>query len=91
MQCRAATNHFWISMSNSSGYYAPYPSCFIQPDGMILRQLRFNRPGMIVNTVDPKRKFYDPMTKFREMAINGILNNGPAATNDPRSKDTKTL
>ncbi|MHC4489288.1 MAG: carbon-nitrogen hydrolase family protein, partial [Planctomycetota bacterium] len=40
MQCRAATNHFWVSMSNSSGYYSPYPSCFIQPDGKIARQLR---------------------------------------------------
>jgi predicted amidohydrolase len=91
MQCRAATNHIWVSMSNSSGYYSPYPSCFIQPDGMILSQLRSNRPGMIVNTVDLKRKFYDPMTKFRDMAIAGTLNNGPAATNDPRSKDTKSL
>ena len=31
MQCRAGTNHFWVSMSNSSGYYSPYPSCFITP------------------------------------------------------------
>ena len=91
MQCRAATNHFWISMSNSSGYYSPYPSCFIQPDGIILSQLRINRPGMIVNTVDLKRKFYDPMKKYREMAMNGVLNNGPAATNDPRSRDTKGI
>lgn len=91
MQCRAATNHFWVSMSNSSGYYAPYPSCFIQPDGMIASQSRFNRPGMIVNTVDPNRKFYDPMTKFRDMAIKGILNNGPAAKKDPRSQNTTCL
>ncbi|MBL7152464.1 MAG: carbon-nitrogen hydrolase family protein [Phycisphaerae bacterium] len=91
MQCRAATNHFWVSMSNSSGYYSPYPSCFIQPDGMIVSQLRSNRPGMIVNTVDLKRKFYDPMKDYRDMAINGTLNNGPAANDDPRSKDTKSL
>ena len=89
MQCRAATNHFWVSMSNSSGYYSPYPSCFIQPDGMIVGQLRSNRPGMIVNTVDLKRKFYDPMKNYRDMAIGGILNNGPAATEDPRSADVR--
>ena len=86
MQCRAATNYFWVSMSNSSGYYSPYPSCFIQPDGMIVRQLRANRPGLMVNTVDLGRKFYDPMADFRDMAISGKLNNARQAVNDPRSR-----
>jgi predicted amidohydrolase len=85
MQCRAATNHFWVSMSNSSGYYSPYPSCFIQPDGKIVRQLRTNRPGLMVNTVDLNKKFYDPMANFRNMVINGKLNNSQQAVNDPRS------
>lgn len=91
MQCHAATNHFWISMTNSSGYYSPYPSCFIQPDGMIAEQLRANRPGMMVDTVDLNREFYDPMTDFREMALAGKLNNSPGNINDPRSKDTTIL
>jgi predicted amidohydrolase len=91
MQCRAATNHFWISMTNSSGYYAPYPSCFIQPDGGIAKQLRANRPGMMANTVDLSREFYDPMTGFREMALAGKLNNSPGDINDPRSKNTTML
>ena len=82
MQCRAATNHMWVSMSNSSGYYSPYPSCFIRPDGMIVHQLRTNRPGLMVNTVDLGRKFYDPMANFRNMAISGKLNNAPTAVND---------
>lgn len=76
MQCRAATNHFWVSMANASGYYAPYPSCFIQPDGVIVKQLRQNKPGVMVNTVDLSRKFYDPMTGIRELAISGKLSNG---------------
>ena len=76
MQCRAATNHFWISMSNSSGYYSPYPSCFIQPDGRIVKQLKQNRAGLMVNTIDLKKKFYDPMAGFRDMAIAGKLSNG---------------
>ena len=75
MQCRAATNYFWISMSNSSGYYSPYPSCFIQPDGRIVKQLKQNRAGLMVNTVDLKKKFYDPMADFRDMAIAGKLSN----------------
>jgi predicted amidohydrolase len=51
MQCRAATNYFWVSMANSSACYSPYPSCFIQPDGVIVKQLRLNRAGMMVNTM----------------------------------------
>jgi predicted amidohydrolase len=91
MQCRAATNHFWVSMSNSSGYYAPYPSCFIQPDGKIVGQLRGNRPGLMVNTVDPARKFYDPMADFRDMAVAGALSNGPKTPKDPRSRNKTSL
>ncbi len=91
MQCRAAENHFWVSMANSSGYYAPYPSCFIQPDGKIVRQLRANRPGMMINTVDLGRKFYDPMKNFRDMAIAGALSNGPGYINDLRSKNRTGL
>jgi predicted amidohydrolase len=91
MQCRAATNHMWVSMSNSSGYYSPYPSCFIQPDGKIVRQLRANRSGLMVNTVDLNRKFYDPMANFRDMAIDGKLNNARQAVKDPRSRKRTNL
>ena len=91
MQCRAATNHFWISMANSSGYRAPYPSCFIVPDGEIIGQLRSNRAGTMVNNVDLSRKFYDPMVGFRDMAAAGKLNNSPKTIKDLRSINTKIL
>ncbi len=91
MQCHAATNHFWVSMTNSSGYYSPYPSCFIQPDGVISGQLRPNRPGLMVNTVDLGRDFYDPMADFRELAVAGHLTNGPGDIDDPRSRDVTVL
>ena len=91
MQCRAATNHFWISMANASGYYSPYPSCFIQPDGKIARQLRANRAGLMVNTVDLNKKFYDPMAGFRDMAIAGKLSNAPKTIRDARSRNTTIL
>jgi len=91
MQCRAATNNFWISMANASGYYSPYPSCFIQPDGQIARQLRANRAGLMVNTVDLKKKFYDPIANFRDMAIAGKLSNGPENNRDRRTKTTNRL
>ena len=82
MQCHAATNHFWVSMANSSGYYSPYPSCFIQPDGRIVKQLKQNRAGLMVNTIDLGKKFYDPMADFRDMAINGALSNAPKIIRD---------
>jgi len=91
MQCHAATNHFWVSMANASGYYSPYPSCFIQPDGMIVRQLTANRPGIMVNTVDLSKEFYDPMAGLRNMVIAGALSNGPKVIKDPRSRNTRCL
>lgn len=91
MQCRAATNYFWISMTNPSGYYSPYASCFIQPDGRIIARLKSNRAGVMVNTVDTKRKFYDAPGKFRKISVAGKLSNGPAADNDPRSKNRKVF
>jgi len=91
MQCRAATNHFWVSMANSSGYYSPYPSCFIQPDGRIVKQLKQNRAGLMVNTVDLSKKFYDPMADFRDIVVAGAFSNGPKTIDDPRSKNTKIL
>ncbi|MHC4157736.1 MAG: carbon-nitrogen hydrolase family protein [Planctomycetota bacterium] len=91
MQCRAATNHFWVSMANSSGYYSPYPSCIIAPDGKIVKQLRQNKAGIMVNTVDMKKKFYDPMVDFRNMAIAGKLSNTPRTIRDLRSENTTTI
>ena len=76
MQCRAATNHFWISMTNSSAYYAPYPSCFIQPDGKIADRLNFHRPGIMLNTVNTKQCFYDAPGPFRQSAMDGKLHSG---------------
>jgi len=91
MQCHAATNHMWVSMTNSCGRYSPYPSCFIQPDGVIAEQLPLNRPSMMVNTVDLNRDFYDPMAGFREMALAGRLTNGDGDIDDPRSKDVTNI
>jgi predicted amidohydrolase len=91
MQCRAATNHFWVSMTNSSGRYSTYPSCFIQPDGVIVRQLRQNQAGSMVNIVDLNKEFYDPMAPFRDMAVSGQLTNTAENVEDPRSQNTAEL
>ena len=86
MQTRAATNYFWISMSNSSAYYSAYPSCFIQPDGKIAAHLRFHQQGIMLNTVDVKQQFYDASGRFRNLAMNGILTNGQKSITDERSR-----
>ncbi len=91
MQCRAASNHFWVSMSNSSGYYSPYPSCFIAPDGKIINQLRQNSAGIMINTVDVKKKFYDPAEPYRDLAIAGKMTNAAKNIRDKRSKNTTIL
>lgn len=91
MQGHAAANYFWVSMANSSGYFSPYPSCFIQPDGKIVKQLRANHPGMMINTVDLSQEFYDPMKKFRQIAIGGKLDNRIEDISDLRSKNKTSL
>jgi predicted amidohydrolase len=90
MQCHAATNYFWVSMANTSGPKSPYPSCFILPDGKIDAHLKLNLPGIMINTIDVNKSFYDPSAPFREAAIDGALSNGPQI-NDPRSQESKTL
>ncbi len=91
MQAHAATNYFWVNMTNSSAYYSPYPSCFIQPDGKIAGQLRFNKPGVMVSEVDTYAEFYDASAEFRQLAMDGKLTNGPGSLDDPRSIDVKNL
>jgi len=91
MQCRAASNGFWVSMCNASGYYSPYGSAFIRPDGKVVQRLARNRPGVMVNTLDLTEKLYDPMTGYRELTIAGQLNNGQCVTEDPRSEDRTCL
>lgn len=91
MQCRAATNYFWVSMANSSAYYQAYPSCFIRPDGKIIAQLKQHRPGIMFNTVDLSEEFYDASGPFRDQAMSGILTSDPKISRDERSKNTTKL
>jgi predicted amidohydrolase len=91
MQCRAASNAFWVSMCNSSARYCPYGSCFIRPDGKVIQRLARHRTGMMIHTVDMTQSFYDPMQGFRELAISGQFNNDRPPAQDPRSRDRTIL
>jgi predicted amidohydrolase len=85
MQANAANNGFWVSMSNSCGWYCPYSSCFIRPDGRIINQLPEHTEGVMINTVDLNEKFYDPSADFRDRAIAGKLTNADEELRDRRS------
>jgi hypothetical protein len=78
-------------MTNSCGWFCPYPSCFIQPDGRIAEQLPDHAEGLMVNTVDLNEKFYDPAAGFRDMVIDGKLTNAPQEINDKRSMNVNEL
>jgi predicted amidohydrolase len=85
MQANAANNGFWVSMTNSCGWFCPYPSCFIQPDGRIVEKLPEHTEGLMINTLDLNEKFYDPSTDFRDSAIAGKLTNADKELADRRS------
>ena len=85
MQANAANNSLWVSMTNSCGWFCPYPSCFIQPDGRIIEQLPEHTEGLMINTVDLTEKFYDPTADFRDNAIEGKLTNSDERLSDQRS------
>lgn len=90
LQAHAGSNAMWISAPNSSAYYSRWPSVFITPDGCIEKSLRRNRAGIMLNTVDLSKRYYDPSAPFRDAAVNGALNSGVPVT-DPRSADRQGL
>ncbi len=91
MQANAANNGFWVSMANSCGWFCPYSSCFIQPDGRIAAQLDDHKEGVMVNTVNLNESFYDPSAPYRDMVIEGRLTNAVENVKDIRSENRTFL
>ncbi len=84
-QARAATNFFYMSLTNSSATES-WPCHFITPDGLIQNKLTTNVPGVLISKVNLSEKYYDASRQFRENAINGILNSGETVQ-DSHSKN----
>lgn len=84
-QAYAGVNHMFISLNNSSAPRS-WESRFITPDGLIVRALELDQPGVMVNVVDTAKKYYDASGPFRPGAIEGRLNSGELVS-DPRSRD----
>ena len=84
-QARAATNYFYLSMTNSSAPNS-WPCHFITPDGLIDQKLPANQPGLLIADIDTNQKFYDASRAYRPDAIRGKLNSG-VKIKDKRSSD----
>jgi predicted amidohydrolase len=74
-QARAATNYFYMSLTNSS-VPESWPCYFLTPDGLIQNKLEANVPGILISDVDAKMEYYDASERYRSDAINGKLNSG---------------
>ncbi len=74
-QTRAATNYFYMSLTNSSAPES-WPCYFITPDGLVRNKLETNIPGILISEVDTGEKYYDASKAYRLDAINGKLNSG---------------
>jgi hypothetical protein len=84
-QARAATNNFFMSLTNSSEPYS-WPCHFITPNGLIDYKLEANKPGILMSEIDIRKKYYDPSRAYRKETIEGKLNSG-TVVDDPKSKD----
>jgi predicted amidohydrolase len=84
-QVRAATNSFYMSLTNSCAPYS-WPCYFITPDGLVSKKLPANKPGILISSIDITEKFYDASKPYRLDAIGGKLNSGDVVE-DPKSKD----
>lgn len=84
-QARAATNAFFLSLTNSSAPYS-WPCHFITPDGLVSGKLPANKAGILYADIDTNKKYYDPSEPFREDAIKGKLNSGETVV-DERSEE----
>jgi predicted amidohydrolase len=84
-QAYAGVNYMFISLNNSCAPRS-WESRFLTPDGLIARALEPDRPGVMVNTVDTARKYYDASGPYRASAIAGRLHSGETVS-DPRSRD----
>ncbi len=90
LQARAATNHIWACATNTAASFATWPGVVISSDGVIKGSLRMNRAGLMVNTVDTTKKYYNAGAPWRDRAIRGVLHSG-TVPRDPRLRKRKTL
>ena len=87
-QARAATNYFYMSLTNSSAPES-WPCYFITPDGLVRNKLEKNLPGVLISDIDTGEKYYDASKTYRSDAMNNKLNSGETI-DDSRSKNRRS-
>lgn len=90
MHAAASSNYMWISCSNSSARESCWPGFFVRPDGVVTGRLRLHTAGVLISTVDTKRRFYDSTAAWRDRAIRGVFHSG-MMVQDKRSEDRAVL
>jgi predicted amidohydrolase len=90
MMCRAAENHFWISVNNSTARPSRWASFAVRPDGQIVGRLKLHRPGVLITDMKLDPACYDAPGLWRERALAGKLYSGEPVS-DPRSLDRRCL
>lgn len=90
MMCHAATNHFFVSATNSSAEYSSWPGFTVRPDGLILGRLEDHREGVLISELDFGANYWDAPAPWRDRAMQGRLYSG-CLVDDPRSEDRTSL
>jgi len=88
-QSRAATNHFYMSLTNSSAA-SSWPCHFITPDGRIEAKLEADRAGILFSEVDLREDYYDASRHYRDRAMRGHLSSEEAPSH-PRYSNRQAL
>jgi hypothetical protein len=90
MRAAAASNHAWISCSNSSARESCWPAFFVRADGVVTGRLRRNTAGVLLSTVDQRQPLYDSTNAWRRRAMRGVLHSG-RTVRDVRSRNRTEL
>ena len=90
MQAAAASSHVWISCSNTSARESCWPGFFVRPDGVITGRLRSNTAGVLLSSVEPRKRLYDSTAAWRDRVMRGRYHSG-TLIRDRRSRNRAEL
>ena len=88
--CRAATNHFWISATNSATRYSSWGNFFVSPTGDLTGQLPVHETGILISEINPDEEYWDASEPWRDRAIQGQWHSGELVE-DNRSDNRQSL
>ncbi|MBL9216830.1 MAG: carbon-nitrogen hydrolase family protein [Opitutaceae bacterium] len=85
VQAAAASNHCWISATNTTRRISCWPAFVARPDGLVAGRLRRHRASVLVTRLDPVVRYDDASAAWRDRALRGVLHSG-RLVRDPRSR-----